>query len=95
MPAAPAYYGVVQSCTVQSGLLSPFSTRYARRRPVAGGVALAVMLLGLGVPAVPRALAASAIAMHGAPALPDDIALKTRERYLEALNRLEVPFDIR
>jgi peptide/nickel transport system substrate-binding protein len=30
------------------------------------------MLLGLGVPAVPCALAASAIAMHGAPALPDD-----------------------
>jgi phosphoribosylaminoimidazole-succinocarboxamide synthase len=29
-----------------------------------------------------------------APALPDDIARKTRERYLEALKRLEVPFDI-
>ena len=29
-----------------------------------------------------------------APALPDDIASKTRERYLEALRRLEVPFDI-
>jgi phosphoribosylaminoimidazole-succinocarboxamide synthase len=28
-----------------------------------------------------------------APALPEDIVLKTRERYLEALRRLEVPFD--
>jgi phosphoribosylaminoimidazole-succinocarboxamide synthase len=28
-----------------------------------------------------------------APALPDEIAAKTRERYLEALRRLEVPFD--
>jgi phosphoribosylaminoimidazole-succinocarboxamide synthase len=29
-----------------------------------------------------------------APALPDEIAAKTKERYLEALKRLEVPFDI-
>lgn len=29
-----------------------------------------------------------------APALPEEIAGKTRERYLEALKRLEVPFDI-
>jgi len=29
-----------------------------------------------------------------APGLPDDIVRKTRERYLEALRRLEVPFDI-
>jgi phosphoribosylaminoimidazole-succinocarboxamide synthase len=29
-----------------------------------------------------------------APALPDEIVQKTRERYLEALKRLEVPFDI-
>lgn len=29
-----------------------------------------------------------------APALPDEIIQKTRERYMEALTRLEVPFDI-
>ena len=72
-PAAAGCFGVVQLRAVNRGLSSLFCTRQcARQPPIAAGLALAVVLLGLPALAIPNAFAASAIAMHGAPALPDD-----------------------